>query len=211
MINERMTFRLEYGQEKEATAIWTQMNEAFPEIPGSRDVHFRHYINLTSRTNCITQDFLIKSLNDHNPMMYYWKINPKIQEAYGKFVELCDTSMREIFNIECEAGSVKNFKDMIMERNAFRLSFGKARESIALWKEIIDEVKTTGGPYLRLMTDITGESYTLEVEAYYKSMSDLKPKQDFWMANEKTNSLYEKFIALCYMAERNYFLVDYDY
>src|SRR5205809_489361 len=113
MINERMTFRLKFGKEKEAVGVWTEMLEAFPESRAPRDVHFRNCINLTGRTNCLTQDFLIKSLSEHNPMMYYWKINPKVQEAYGKFIQLCDTSMREIFNIECEAGSVKNFKDMI--------------------------------------------------------------------------------------------------
>src|SRR6185436_17975384 len=127
------------------------------------------------------------------------------------FVQLCDSSIREIFNIECEAGTIKNFKDLIMERNTFRLCFGKARDSIALWKAIVDEVKNSDGPYLRMMTDVAGESYTLEVEAYFKSVNDINLRQDFWVGNEKMNALYQKFIPLCYMSERNYFLVDYDY
>jgi len=210
MINERMTFRLKYGKEQEAAAVWVSMNEMMPQGTGPRDVHHRIYKNLTGRTNCITQDFLIRSLADHNPMLYYWKINPKVQEAYAKFVELCESSIRDVFNIECEEGNVKNFKDMIMQRNTFRLQYGKARDSITLWKALLEEVKTSDGPHSRMMTDVTGESYTLVVEAYFKSLSDIKPREDFWMANEKMNELYQKFIPFCHHSDREYFLVEYD-
>jgi len=210
MINERMTFRLKFGKEEEAKATWTRMNELFPETNRPRDVRYRIYTNLTGRVNCITQDFMIKSLTDHNPMMYYWKINVKVQEEYAKFVTLCDTSVREMWNVEHEVGSSKNFKGMIMQQNIFRLNFGKARDSIAIWKEILDESKTADGPDLRMMTDIIGESYSLTVDAYFPNMTDLKPRSEFWRANDKMKSLYEKFTPLCYMSERNYFLVDFD-
>jgi len=158
----------------------------------------------------LVQDLALKSINDHNPLMYYWTINPRVQELYRQFVELCDSSNRDMFKVECEVGNIKNFAGMICERHTFHLHFGKAKDSIALWKEILDEGKIAGIPYLRMMTDVVGPSYTLVVEAYYPRMSDLVPKITFWATNEKMKSLHQKFIPLCASAERDFYSVDHD-
>ena len=49
---------------------------------------------------------------------------------------------------------------MIVERNEFRLKFGKAKEGIALWKQMIEELKKNErfSVKVRLLTDLTGSA-----------------------------------------------------
>jgi hypothetical protein len=211
MINERMTFYLKYGFESEALKMWKGMNEAINEnSAGPRDINVIVNTCLSGRTNTISQDILLKSLNDHNPVMYYWKINPKVQEAYARFVTTCDSSKREIFNIEYEKGIIKNLQGMVAQRNTFQLHYGKAKDSIAIWKEMIDEGINMGLQYLRLMTDVVGQNYILEAECYFPDMCEIKPRSEFWLQTEKMKLLYEKFIPLCKHAERSYLAVEAD-
>ena len=210
MINERMTFWLKYGKETEAFDLWKSVLEIRPIVNTSREARARMYKPLSGRAHTVVQDFLIKSLNDHNPMMYYWVTSGKVQEIYKQFVELCDSSTREMFKIEHETGNIKDFRNIVSERNAFRLQYGKAKESIALWKEMMDEAALIGGPHLRLMTDVVGPSYSLEVEAFYPDAAEVKTGKNFWDANDKLKALHQKFIPLCVHGERNYFQVQYD-
>lgn len=102
---------------------------------------------------------------------------------------------------------------MIIERNEFRLKFGKAREGIAIWKEIIESGKTSGMkvPSIRLMTDISGEAYTLIVEMQLKSFTDINPKNYVWVTNEKWQELYQKFIPLCESSRRTYYTIEAEF
>lgn len=134
MINERMTFCPKYGKEDAAVQRWSEMINSYPESSAPREIKSRLYHALTSRTNTVVQDFLIKSINDHNPMMYYWVTNTQVQEFYRKFVEYCDCSVREMFKIEHETGDIKEFKNLIVERNTFRLVFGKAKTALLFGK-----------------------------------------------------------------------------
>ncbi|MFI5134958.1 MAG: hypothetical protein ACHQD9_03795, partial [Chitinophagales bacterium] len=72
MIIERMTFNLKYGKEEESAGIWKEMLNSFPLSEGSRDIHARVYTSLTGRVSTVIQDLILKSINDHNPLMYYW-------------------------------------------------------------------------------------------------------------------------------------------
>jgi len=210
MIIERMTFNLKYGREEDSAAIWKETVKHFEQVGNQRDFHARFYSCNNGRVSRIVQDLMMKSINDHNPMMYYWSINPRVQELYRQFTDLCDSGSRDMYKIEHEVGKITNFENTIMERYAFHLHFGKARDSIAIWKEIIDEAGQTGGPHLRMLTDIVGQSYTLLVEASYVNQADIKPKIPFWKNNEKMNSLHQKFIPLCQMAEKEFYFVDVD-
>ena len=56
---------------------------------------------------------------------------------------------------------------MIVIRNVFRLKFGKAREAVALFKEAlaIQKRALTGEDFTaRMLTDVTGQNYTLVLE-----------------------------------------------
>ncbi len=99
---------------------------------------------------------------------------------------------------------------MVIERNTFYLKFGKAKEAIAIWKEILEGSKNTGmkTPEMRLLSDMSGESYTLVVELYIKDMIDLNQKQAVWGTTEKFQTLYQKFIPLCERAQREFFKIE---
>jgi len=102
---------------------------------------------------------------------------------------------------------------MIIERNEFRLKFGKAKEAIAIWKEMLEEGKQMGDkmPTMRLLSDISGPAYTIVMELFLKSISDVGPKTYIWMTTPKYQELYQKFIPLCESAERTYFRIEAEY
>ncbi|MBL7924864.1 MAG: hypothetical protein JNL88_11750, partial [Bacteroidia bacterium] len=59
---------------------------------------------------------------------------------------------------------------MIIERMEFRLRFGKAKDGIATWKAIMDRCKSIKeAPKMRMLTDLTGPSYTIIVEMEHRS------------------------------------------
>ena len=99
---------------------------------------------------------------------------------------------------------------MIIERNVFRLKFGKAKESIAIWKDIIDAARksNTKAPEMRLLSDISGPAYTLVIEMHIASFNDINPKNAIWTTNEKFQELYQKFIPLCESANREYYKIE---
>ncbi|MEO8150064.1 MAG: hypothetical protein ABI723_20675 [Bacteroidia bacterium] len=99
---------------------------------------------------------------------------------------------------------------MIIERNVFRLKFGKAKESIAIWKEILNAAKSSNikAPEMRLLSDISGSAYTLVVEMHINGFNDINPKQAVWATTEKFQELYQKFIPLCDSATREYYKIE---
>jgi len=99
---------------------------------------------------------------------------------------------------------------MIIERNVFRLKFGKAKESIAIWKEILDAARKTNlkAPEMRVLSDISGSAYTLVVEMHIAGFNDINPKNAIWATTEKFQELYQKFIPLCESANREYYKIE---
>jgi len=83
---------------------------------------------------------------------------------------------------------------MIVIRNVFQLKFGKAKEALAIWKEIVELMRDAGsGSDHRLLTDLAGGSfYTLVFEVTYPSLAD-------WQAgigSAEQRQLYERLIPL---------------
>ncbi len=100
---------------------------------------------------------------------------------------------------------------MIIERNIFKLKFGKAKEAIAIWKEILALSKDVGtAPGIRLLTDLSGSAYTIILEMKLKNFSDINPKNYTWVTNPKFQELYQKFIPLCESGERTYYTVEFE-
>lgn len=64
---------------------------------------------------------------------------------------------------------------MIVQRNAFQLEFGTAREAIAIMRETSRIAARLGLPgQHRLLTDLTGEMYTLVLEVTVRDMAALQ-------------------------------------
>lgn len=64
---------------------------------------------------------------------------------------------------------------MIVQRNVFQLEFGAAREAISIMREMpqLAERLALPGQY-RLLTDLTGEMYTLVLEVTVQDMAALQ-------------------------------------
>ena len=99
---------------------------------------------------------------------------------------------------------------MILIRDVFRLKFGKAKEAIAIWKEIMEAAKTSNlnSPEMRLLSDLSGDAYTLVMELHLKSFLDLNPSQVIWATTPAFQELYEKFKPLCDSGAKEYYKIE---
>jgi hypothetical protein len=97
---------------------------------------------------------------------------------------------------------------MIVVRNVFRLKFGKAREAVAVMKEGIAIQKRLGSDISsRLLTDVTGEFYTLVLELTVASFSALETAQPRIMGDKDWQANYQKFIPLVESGYREIFTI----
>ncbi len=90
---------------------------------------------------------------------------------------------------------------MIVVRNIFRLKFGKAKDAIAIWKEMAEANKKAGRPVPRILTDVTGTAYTLVLEFSYENLAGFEAEMANIPNNPDYRRLYESFIPL---AETSY-------
>lgn len=98
---------------------------------------------------------------------------------------------------------------MIIEKNEFRLKFGKAKEAIAIWKSILEVFKgQKDAPKMRLMSDMTGPSYTLILEMQLLNFIDIGFKHYQWLTSEKVAQLYQEFVPLCESAHRTLYNIE---
>src|SRR5689334_20325329 len=98
---------------------------------------------------------------------------------------------------------------MIIEQNIFYLKFGKAKEAIAIWKQIGEVMKKDERFTIpmRILTDLTGPSYTLILELYLRSYLDLNPMMYVWKTNKQASELYQQFIPLCDSGRRELYKI----
>lgn len=85
---------------------------------------------------------------------------------------------------------------MIIVRNIFRLKFGKAREAKAIAPEFVSLNKKHGVKYTRVLTDITGPSYTMVFETGHDSLADFESKLNTVFGAPEWGAMYAKFTPL---------------
>jgi hypothetical protein len=83
---------------------------------------------------------------------------------------------------------------MIVVRNVFRLKFGKAKEAMELWKEGMALSKRLGfnAKSMRLLTDVTGDFYTLVFETTFDSVAEWERSGKEAMAKAEWQRWYRK-------------------
>jgi hypothetical protein len=92
---------------------------------------------------------------------------------------------------------------MYTERNVFYLHFGKSSQALALWKSFLQTVQDNKNDlHLRLLTDITGTSYTLVLELNYSTFAELEPSRCRLTQSVEWKEFYQQFIPLCKSSER---------
>ena len=205
MIIARTTFNLHFGQAKPSIALWKEIMDAGKgkiDAPGMRlasDVSGPNYT--------LVLDLNLRSFMDFGPTSHVWGTNEKIRELYPKFLPLCSSSTSELYHVEHQVGELPPVGH-INESMTFHLKFGQARAACAIWKRIMDAVKGEGG-HMRLLTDVTGDSYTLILEMSYRSMMEYGPHMHAWMTNEAHKEHYAQFVPLCDRSRRTLYKVEH--
>ncbi len=96
---------------------------------------------------------------------------------------------------------------MIIVRNVFRLKFGKAREAKALWQEGERIGRKAGAGIDRMLTDVTGEFYTLVLENSYPSLAAYEEASHRMTAVPEWQRWYARFTPLVESGHREIFSV----
>jgi hypothetical protein len=97
---------------------------------------------------------------------------------------------------------------MIVVRNVFHLKFGKAREAVAVLKDgIAIQKKLTSDVSARILTDVTGQFYTLVLELTAPSLAALESTQPQIMGNKNWQANYQKFTPLVESGHREIFTI----
>ena len=97
---------------------------------------------------------------------------------------------------------------MIVVRNVFRLQFGKAKEAVAIMKEGLAIQKKLGADVsTRLLTDVTGDFYTLVLEITVPNLAALEATQPKIMGDKDWQANYQKFTPLVESGHREIFTI----
>jgi hypothetical protein len=97
---------------------------------------------------------------------------------------------------------------MIVVRDVFQLKFGAAREAVALWQEGLDFMRQSDAVRdVRLLTDLTGDYYTLVLESTYDSLADYDATMRSSMGEASWKSWYARFSPLVDHGRRELFTV----
>jgi hypothetical protein len=97
---------------------------------------------------------------------------------------------------------------MLLIRDVFRLKFGKARDALAVWKEMADHAKRTNlmtPP--RVMTDLVGPYYTLVMETTVRDLHAWEAEMKKGMGDAAFHALYQKFTPLVDSGYREIFTI----
>jgi hypothetical protein len=90
---------------------------------------------------------------------------------------------------------------MIVVRDIFQLHFGKARDALEILKQM---PMPTGGSSTRVLTDLTGEYYTLVMESSYASLAAWEADMQS-MDDPEQRKMYSRFTPLVMSGRREIF------
>lgn len=96
---------------------------------------------------------------------------------------------------------------MILVRDIFHLKFGKAKDAKVLLAEGEKINKEFGFDNTRVLTDLTGPSYTLVLESTWDSLAAWEGAMKEGLGADKWQKWYQEFIPLVDSANREIFSV----
>jgi hypothetical protein len=96
---------------------------------------------------------------------------------------------------------------MIVVRDIFQVKFGKMKEAKDIWKEMVKVMPAQSGNRPRLLTDLTGQYYTLVLENTYKDLADYEAFSRQEMSAAGVGALYQKFVPLVDNGRREIFTI----
>jgi len=97
---------------------------------------------------------------------------------------------------------------MILVRDVFRLKFGKAREALAVWKEMAEQAVRSGMMSKpRTLTDLVGPYYTLVMKTTAKDLATWEADARKGMSDPAFHAIYQKFTPLVDSGYREIFTI----
>ncbi|HEX2094869.1 MAG TPA: NIPSNAP family protein [Longimicrobiaceae bacterium] len=97
---------------------------------------------------------------------------------------------------------------MIQVREVFQLHFGKAREAVALAREGVEIEQRLGlGSTSRILTDLTGEYYTLVLEMEMDNLQEMEEGLQKAGQDEEWRAWYARFSPLVRSGRREVYRV----
>jgi hypothetical protein len=99
---------------------------------------------------------------------------------------------------------------MILVRDIFQVKFGRMKEAKDVWKEMLKAMPASGAGRgdpgkPRLLTDLTGQYYTLVLESTFKDLAEYEAFSRKEMA--AVGSQYQKFVPLVDSGHREIFTI----
>ena len=84
---------------------------------------------------------------------------------------------------------------MVLVRNVFKLKFGKSRDAVAAMKEQLALMRRLNKDVqVRLLTDVTGDFYTLVLEMGLPDLASVDANMKQIMGDPQWEAGYQKFI-----------------
>jgi hypothetical protein len=96
---------------------------------------------------------------------------------------------------------------MILVREIFQVKFGRMKEAKALWTGALKSMPAQGGSRPRLLTDLTGQYYTLVLESTFKDLGDFEAFLHSEMSSSAMSEMYPKFVPLVDSGRREIFTI----
>lgn len=99
---------------------------------------------------------------------------------------------------------------MILVRDVFRLKFGKAKDAVAVWKEMLPILQKSGlgRRSTRVMTDLVGNYYTLVMENTFESLEEFEKGHKQTTPAEEWQKIYHtRFVPLVESGYREIFTI----
>jgi hypothetical protein len=98
---------------------------------------------------------------------------------------------------------------MILVRDVFRLKFGKARDALGVWKEMVEQGRRTGNMSTapRILTDLVGPYYTLVMETTAKDLPTWEADMKKGLGDPQLHTIYQKFTPLVESGYREIFTI----
>jgi hypothetical protein len=96
---------------------------------------------------------------------------------------------------------------MILVRDIFQIKFGKMRDAMAIWKDAQAILKQTGHHPDRMLTDMTGEYYTLVMESTFKNLEEFEKGHASTSMSDEFRNIYKRFTEYVTSGRREIFTV----
>jgi hypothetical protein len=95
---------------------------------------------------------------------------------------------------------------MILVRDVFQVKFGRMKEALEAWKEMEKVSPMPAENRYRMLTDLTGQYYTLVLEGTFKDLTDYEDFLRREMAGAG-NVYHRKFVPLVDTGHREIFAI----